>query len=116
MNEQIRHAEYRVGFILADNDINDRAVFFRHYTVNGERHGNPLIFFNAAVIMRIHICKAAVFIQRVLLDIKARTVDMRSQNVHAVFQRLAADIKQHYGFFHADSIYFIAGMKKFLVV
>ena len=112
MDEQIRHAEYRIRGILTDADVLNRIVRFNDNAVQGKRQRHPLILLDAAVIMRVHVREAAVFVQRILFDVKATRVNMRTENIHTVFERLVTDIKEHDGFFHVDGINFIARLQR----
>ena len=55
--------------------------FFRDNAVNGERQRDPLVLLDAAVVMRVEQRQIARFVERVLLDVQTRAVDVRAQNV-----------------------------------
>ena len=49
--------------------------------MNGERQRDPLVLLDAAVVMRVEQRQIARFVERVLLDVQTRAVDVRAQNV-----------------------------------
>ena len=59
--------------------------------------------------MGIEIGKSAVLIQRVLLDIESRGVDMSTEDIHSVLHRLMADFHQYNGLIHPHCIYLVTG-------
>ena len=65
MWQQVGYAEDRVAFVLTDGDADYRAVFLVNVAVQSQRNGWPLIFLDAAVVVRVEIGKLAVLIQRV---------------------------------------------------
>ena len=79
--------------------------------MNGQGKGYPLILLDAAVIMGIQIRNSAFFIQRILLHINPRAVNMRAQNIHAFLQRLPADLIHQQALIHVNRIYLITGFQ-----
>ena len=73
-----------------------------------ERQRDPLVLLDAAIVMRVEIREAAIFIERVLLDIEAAGVDVRSENHETFLERLRADLEQHDGLLHVDGIDLVA--------
>ena len=53
MRQQIGDRELRILGILADDDLNGLAVLLRHDAVDFQRDGDPLVFLDAAVVMRL---------------------------------------------------------------
>ena len=78
MNKQIGNKEYRIILILAYIDLNGGKVFFNNNSVKRKRQGNPLIFLDASVIMRIKISYLGIFIKRVALKVKSGRINMSS--------------------------------------
>ena len=111
VDQQIRDAHNRVVFILAHHDIDQRAVLLGHHAVQRHGAGDPLILFDAAVIVRIGIGDIVSLVEGVLLDIDARRIDVRAHDIDALFQRLLAQVEQHHGLAHAIDIYLVAGFK-----
>ena len=100
MRKQIGNADNRIGWIFTQCNLHACSVFFCHNTVQCQRHRNPLIFFDAAIVVRVQIREFFVFVQRILLDIDARRVNMCTQNIHAGGDRLFAHAQQREGFAH----------------
>ena len=104
MHQQIRNDEYRIIVFFTDMHFHLRAVFFYDDTMQGQRQRDPLILLDAAVIMGVQIRKLTVFIQRILLQIQTRGIDMGAQNMHSFLDRTIADMKQHDRFIHHGQI------------
>ena len=104
MDEQIRHAEHGIVRLLPERDRDRCAVLLDDNTVQGKRNRHPLILLDAAVVMRIKVRQSAVLIERILLHIKAARVDVCTEDIHAVFHRLCADMKEHNRLFHIDGV------------
>ena len=81
VNEQVSDAEHGVACVFAHVHALNAAVFFRDNAMNGERQCDPLVLLDAAVVMRVEQREIARFVERVLLDIQTRAVDVRAQNV-----------------------------------
>ena len=81
VNEQVSDAEHGVACVFAHVHALNAAVFFRDNAMNGERQRDPLVLLDAAVVMRVEQREIARFVERVLLDIQTRAVDVRAQNV-----------------------------------
>ena len=56
---------------------------------------DPLVVLDAAVVMGVHEREPVALVQRVLLEVKARAVDVRAQDVHAGSERLRANLHQN---------------------
>ena len=54
--------------------------------------------------MGIKICKSVVLIQWILFYVKTRRIDVRTENIHTLCQRLCSDLEQGNGLLHAYSI------------
>ena len=104
MDEEISDTEHGVVRLLPERDRDCCAVFLDDNTVQGERYRHPLVLLDAAVVMRIKVRQPAVLIERILLHIKAARVDVRAEDIHAVFHRLCADMKEHNRLFHVDGV------------
>ena len=81
VNEQVSDAKHGVARVFAHVHALNAAVFFRDNAVNGERQRDPLVLLDAAVVMRVEQRQITRFIERVLLDVQTRAVDVRAQNV-----------------------------------
>ena len=104
MNQEICHTEYRIVIILADDYIHYFAILLGYNTVDCKRKRYPLPFFDATVIMGVKICKSVVLIQWILFYVKTRRIDVRTENIHTLCQRLCSDLEQGNGLLHAYSI------------
>ena len=51
MNQKVRNTEGRLIFIFTDDNLYLCTILFDDNAVNGKRQSNPLIFFDAAIIM-----------------------------------------------------------------
>ena len=87
-----------------DADLQHSAVSLRHHPMQCQGQGDPLVFLDAAIIMGIKISQAAFLIQGILLHIQAAGIYVRTQDVHALFQRLLADIEEHNRLLHIHGI------------
>ena len=92
MRQQIADVKYGISLLLADLHFHLAAVAEHNRTVQSKRNRRPLILFYTAVIMRFAQRDAVRFVQRHLLEIKARAVDMRSHNTDsACFHVIGTD-------------------------
>ena len=87
MRQQVGHAEHRVGLIIADVHLYHLAVGGRHHAVQRQGQRRPLVVLDAAVVVGVQKREVVGLVQRVLLDVEARRVDMRPQDVHALGDR-----------------------------
>ena len=104
VHQQVGDAEHRVVFVLADVDDDLFAGLPDDHAVQRQRDGDPLIFLDAAVIMRIQIRQIGILIERVLLHVDARGVDVRAEDIHALLQRLLAQHEEHEALAHPVGI------------
>ena len=58
--------------------------------------------------MSIKVSHLRILIQRILLQVQARRINMSTEDPHAILQRLPADLKQHEHLFHSAGIHLIA--------
>ena len=111
MDEQVGDAEHGVGGILAHADIDRGAVLLAHDAMDGERGGYPVVGLHAAVVVGVEVGHIAGLVQRVLLDIESRAVDMRAQDVHALFERGGAQVHEHEGLLVVHGVNLVAGLE-----
>ena len=95
MRQQVGDREFGIVRILADDDLDGFAVLLRHNAVNFERDGDPLVFLDAAVIMRFEKADLVLFVEGNGLEIKTRGIDVRRGDVCAVLKRFAAHNGEH---------------------
>ena len=72
MREQVCDIENRVIIVFADNNLDHASVLLGNNAVNGKRYGCPLIFLDAAVVMRLEEAETVRFIERMLLQVYSR--------------------------------------------
>ena len=76
--------------------------------MDGQGQRDPLVFLDAAVIVRVKQRESARFIQRVLLDVQAGAVNVSAKDVQAFFHGAAADLRQDDRLAEAFGVHFIA--------
>ena len=89
--KQVGDAENRVGFTFADFDVDLGSVLFYDHAVQCERNGRPLIFFYAAVVVRLHQAQFRILINRSGFQVEPRAVNMRGGNIDAISQGTLAN-------------------------
>ena len=90
MDKQIRNEEYRIVLILTYVQDSCRPILSDDDTVQGKRQSDVKIFLDTAVVMCVEIGKSAILVQRILLDIESRGVDMSAEDIHSALHRLMA--------------------------
>ena len=76
-----------------------------------KRHRHPLILLYAAVVVRVQISKPAVFVKRILFEVKPASINVRSEYLQAAFDWLRPDLEKGNRFLHAHAINFIARLE-----
>ena len=94
MDQDVRDAEDGVGRVLADDDGHDGAVLLGDDAVDGQGRGDPQRGLEATVVVGVEKRQLALLIDGVLLDVQARGVDVRAENVEALGDRGASDVEQ----------------------
>ena len=92
MRKYVCNHEYRLIRILSHADIHSGSVLPYDDTVDGKRNRYPLILLDSSVIVSVKICKSRILIQRILLYIDTRRVNVCSENVHAVLDWISSDV------------------------
>ena len=95
MRQQVGDRELRILWILTDDDLNGLAVLLRHDAVDFQRDGDPLVFLDAAVVMRLEKADLVLFVERDGLEVKARGIDVRRGDVRAMVERFTAHNGEH---------------------
>ena len=72
MDQQIGNADDRICRIFSDNHRYACSVCFTYNAMQRHRSGDPLVLFDAAIIVRIKQRNAVHFKQRVLLEVQTR--------------------------------------------
>ena len=94
MDQQVGDAEHGVVRVVAHLDVHHGAVLLGDHAVHGQRQRDPLVVLDAAVIVRVEQREPVRFVQRVLLEVEARAVDVRAQDVEARRKRLLAQLHE----------------------
>ena len=110
MREQVGNAEYRVVFVLAYVYCYFSAVSLDDNAMQRERNGRPLVLLDAAVVVGLEVSYLVLFVERVLLHVEARGVDMSRNQVHAVLNGLLADNSQDNGLLAVEVENLVAGL------
>ena len=84
VGQQIRNGEHRLVHVFAQGYLYARAVLAHHHAVQGQGPGEPLVFADAAVIMRFGLADAGLLLQGVLLQIQARRVGVGANQAQAL--------------------------------
>ena len=108
VGEKVGDAEDRVILVLADGHGYRHAVLERDDAVDGKREGDPLIFLDAAVVAGVERDDLVLLLERVLLDVETRGVDVGAEDVDAVLERLRADLDEHEALVTDGGIYLVA--------
>ena len=90
MGEQIVDGEHRVPLILADDEVDEGPVRLYHNPMHGQRHCHPLVLLYTAVIVRPKEREIHVFIERILFEIEAGSVNVGNNDLHALGKITAA--------------------------
>ena len=94
MRKQVGHAENGVARVLANVDVHNRAVLLGNHAMQGQRRGNPLIRLDAAVVVRVQKGQLVGLVNGILLNVQARAIDVRAQDVKTGLQRLGAQLQK----------------------
>ena len=85
MRQKVGDIKHGIRIVFADFNVDFRAVRFHYDAVQRKRNREPLILFDAAVIMRFQKGKFALFVKWDLFQVKTGAVDVRDENSHALF-------------------------------
>ena len=108
MDQQVRNADHGVVFILADDDIDLRSVLPDRHAVQRQCPGDPLVFLYAAIVVRVGKGQIGVLVKGILLQVDARRVDVRADDVDAVGKELFAQMEQHDRLAHLIDVHLVA--------
>ena len=115
MNQKVGHAENGIIRVLAKRNIERRPVLFHDHAVQREGQRHPLVLLDAAIIMRVEVRHAALFIERILFQVEAAGVDVRPENREAVLHRARTELEHRDRLFHADGVNLVARFQFFLL-
>ena len=91
VDQQVGHIQDGVIVVLTDGDGHNLTVLAVYNTVNSQGNGGPLILLDTAVVMGLQIGDLRILIQGIGLHIHTGGVHMRSADISAICQTLAAD-------------------------
>ena len=91
MGKQVRDAEHGVGRILAHANLDGPASLEGDDAMDGQWERDPLVLLDAAIVMRVEQGYVGVLVERVLLGVETRRVDVGAQDVEAVLERVGAE-------------------------
>ena len=109
VGQQVGDVEHGVGRILAHADLDVGAVLQRHHAVQGQRHGDPLVLLDTAVVVRVEAGDLVGLVERVLLHVEARRVDVGTQDVEALLERLGAEMDKQQRLAIGGRVHLVAG-------
>ena len=111
VDQQVGDAEDRIGRVLAHGDVHGGAILLADDAVQRQRGGDPVVGLHAAVVVGVEVSHVAGFVQRVLLEVEARGVDVGAQDVHALLHGAAAQVDKHKGLVVADGVDLVARLE-----
>ena len=91
MRQQVGHTEYRITGIFPDVYLYRSTVSLYHNTVQGQRNRSPLILLDTAIVVGLEHCQFMILIQRILLHIQTRRIDMCRTKTHTFCNRCSTD-------------------------
>ena len=116
MYEKICNTEYRIILVLSYVHCHNVTICLCNNTVYGKWECYPLILLDSAVIVSVEICKSALLIQRILLHIHSRGINVCTEYVHALLKLLLSYIEHGDRLVHPHGIHFISSCKALLVL
>ena len=111
VRQQIRNEEYRIILFLTDVYDHRLTALFHHNAVNGQGQGDILVLFDPPVIVGVQIAEAAVLIDGILLDIEAGRIDVGTEDIDPLLERLFTDPEQDHGFVHPHAVDTVTGFQ-----
>ena len=94
MRQQVGDVENGVVGFVADGDIDPLAVALEDNAIDGQRKRVPLVFLDAAVVVRVDVGDGIILADGVRLGVKARRVDMGTDHDETFLQGLLANLRQ----------------------
>ena len=111
VRQQIGDAEDGIALVLAERHRDGFSALFDDHAVQRQRHGQPLILLDAAVVVRVQIGEAVLLIEGILLDVDARGIDVRAEDVHALAHRPPAHDKGDKALVHPAAVHAVARLE-----
>ena len=112
VDQQVGDAEDRIGRVLAHGDVHGGAILLADDAVQRQRGGDPVVGLHTAVVVGVEVSHVAGLVQRILLEVEARGVDVGAQNVHAQLHRAAAQVDEHEGLVVTGGVDLVAGLER----
>ena len=112
VDQQVGDAEDRIGRVLAHGDVHGGAILLADDAVQCQRSGDPVVGLHTAVVVGVEVSHVAGLVQRILLEVEARGVDVGAQNVHAQLHRAAAQVDEHEGLVVTGGVDLVASLER----
>ena len=109
VREQIVDDELGVLGVVADLDVDFAAVAADDKAVQLERDGDPLVFADAAVVVRLEVGQLGILVEGIGLEVEPRRVGVGRADVRALGERLLADDHEHDGLAAVVVVELVAG-------
>ena len=97
---------------LSLSQLDHLSVLFDNHAVQRERQRDPLIVFDAAVIVCVEVGQPVCLVEGILLYVQARAVDMRADDVEALLHGRFADYEEHDALVHVGIIQFLPRLER----
>jgi len=110
MDQKICDVKYRIFHILTNADLHNASVLLCNNTMHGKRQCHPLVFLYTTIIMGIQISQIRILVQRILLDIQSRRIDMCTENAHTSGKLFRSYMKQSNDLLHPYRINLVTGL------
>ena len=110
MGQQVGDAEDGVVLVLADADGHRGAVVAGEDTVDGQRHGAPLILADAAVVVGLEVAQVVGLVQRGRAQVQTGAVGVGDDQTEAVLKAARADGGGHDRLLELDEVDLVAGL------
>ena len=109
MRQQVGDAEHRIPCVLAHLQGDGGTVGPGEHAVDGQRHGDPLVLADAAVVVGLEVAEVGSLIQRVGPDVQPGAVDVGDDQVEALLHRAGADGAAEHCLALVDPVDLVAG-------
>ena len=110
MDQKICDVKYRILRLLTNADLHNASVLLCNNAMHSKRQCHPLVFLYATIIMSIQISQVRILVQRILLNIQSRRVDMCTENAHPSGKLFGSYMKQGNDLLHPYCINLVTGL------
>ena len=109
MGQQVSHGELGVSRRLSNAHRHHGAVPAHHHSVEGQGNGGPLILLDPPIIVGFAVGHLLLLIQRILLQVQARGIDVGRPDHRPLVQALLADHRQQEGLAPVVPVHLVPG-------